>query len=112
MRSFDEIRDNICPDLPAYHGSSLHEFSPATEDEIKRISMASPSSSCELHPVPTWLLKECLTKPYQYSQSTFIERFYSIITQACHSQTFVKKASLDPDILKNYRPIFNLSFVF
>ena len=60
IRSFEEIGDHIYPDLSDYHGALLHEFSPAMEDELKRIVMASPSSSCELYSVPTWLLKESL----------------------------------------------------
>ena len=60
MNAFDDIRQNIVSDLPVHTGSSFDHFAPATEDEIKMLIMKSPSSSSELDPVPTWLLKECL----------------------------------------------------
>ena len=38
----------------------LTKFLPATEDEVKSIINSSPSKSCELDPLSTWLLKACL----------------------------------------------------
>ena len=38
----------------------LVKFTPASEDEIQKIVKNSPDKSCELDPVPTWLLKLCL----------------------------------------------------
>ena len=34
----------------------------ATETEIRNIIKLSPSKSCELDPLPTWLLKECIAE--------------------------------------------------
>ena len=42
-------------DAPA----TLHSFSPTTIEEIVRIIKLSPNKSCELDPLPTWLLKLC-----------------------------------------------------
>jgi hypothetical protein len=38
----------------------LEEFTSVTEEEVKRIIEHSPNKSCELDPMPTWLLKLCL----------------------------------------------------
>ena len=38
----------------------LNVFEPASEDEIKAVIMKSPSKSCELDPVPTFLIKQCV----------------------------------------------------
>ncbi len=35
-------------------------LTPATEEEIKSILLKSPTTSCELNPIPTWLLKVCI----------------------------------------------------
>ena len=38
--------------------TSLESFMPATEDEIYKLVTSSPSKSCALDPIPTWMLKE------------------------------------------------------
>ena len=41
--------------------ASLHPlsvFEPASEDEIKAVIVKSPSKSCELDPVPTFIIKQ------------------------------------------------------
>ncbi len=35
-------------------------LTPATKEEIKSILLKSPTTSCELDPFPTWLLKVCI----------------------------------------------------
>ena len=35
----------------------------ATISEIKKVKENSPNKSCELDPMPTWLLKSCLREP-------------------------------------------------
>ena len=49
--------DNTC-NVPT--ASQLANFSPATSDEIRKIIEGSPSKSCQLDPLPTFLLKSCL----------------------------------------------------
>ena len=38
----------------------LQNFHPATTDEIRTLIKTSPSKSCPLDPIPTFLLKDCL----------------------------------------------------
>ena len=95
--------------------NSLSSFPPATEDEVRRIVMKSPNKSCELDPIPTWLLKLCieellpvLTVIVNASLQT------SCVPSAFKSaliRPLLKKPGLDSDILKNYRPVSNLPFV-
>ena len=42
-----------------FSGIPLNTFMDATEAEIWNIIKLSPVKSCELDPLPTWLLKEC-----------------------------------------------------
>ena len=95
--------------------NTLSSFTPVSEEEILKILKSSPSKSCDLDPIPTSLVKECadilitpITKIVNYS-----------ITEGsfpnCFKMAYVtppqKKPSLDRNILKNYRPVSNLSFI-
>ena len=77
--------------------------------------MCCPTTSCVLDPLPTQLLKTnvdilspVITRIVNLSLTTGkfpSSQKSSIITP------FLKKASLDPESLKNYRPVSNLTFV-
>ena len=61
--------DNMCSVPPHYHlfdGTVIDRFTPATEAEIKKIILESPSKSCALDPIPTSLLKYCLDELLPY----------------------------------------------
>ena len=75
----------------------------------------SPDKHCDLDPLPTSLLKKCSSVllptitniiNLSLSEGTFPDHFK-------HSQVtpLLKKPSLDREILSNYRPISNLSFL-
>ena len=38
----------------------LEMFRPTSEVEVKEIIIKSPNKSCDLDPLPTWLLKKCV----------------------------------------------------
>ena len=77
--------------------------------------MASPNKQCELDPIPTSLLKNCLQSltptitnivNLSLASGSFPDIFkQSIITP------LLKKPTLDKEQLSNYRPISNLSFL-
>ena len=46
----------------SFSGTPLTTFMDATEVEIRNIIKLSPANSCELDPLPTWLLKECIAE--------------------------------------------------
>ena len=95
--------------------SSLECFSLASEEEIFKLISSSPSKSCSLDPIPTWMLKEHI--------STLLPVITNIVNCSLQTATFpddfknaqviplLKKPSLDPEILKNFRPVSNLKFV-
>ena len=93
----------------------LNNFEPVTHKEIFQIISDSPSKSCELDSIPTKLFKKCLnellpiiTEIINYSLRTGIvpDKFKTAIVKP-----LIKKPSLDPNCLKNYRPVSNLSFL-
>ena len=99
----------------AFEGVPLCELPPATEDEIAKIIRSSPTKSCSLDPLPTWLLKDCL------------DVLLPVVTEIVNlSMTnsdvppplkralilpLIKKLQLDPEVYKNYRPVSNLPYI-
>ena len=93
----------------------LNNFSPATEDEIRKLICKSSDATCSLDPVPTKLIKThtdillpTITRIVNESLATGV--FPADMKRAL-VKPILKKPSLDPDILKNYRPISNLQFL-
>jgi hypothetical protein len=94
--------------------TSLEEFQPLTEDEIKKIIMKCASKQCKLDPIPTYMVKECIdvllpsiTKVVNLSlqNGDFPHKWKcSLVTP------LIKKPTLDKEF-KNYRPVSNLSFI-
>ena len=54
-----KVHPNYVPeDNPDAVDDKLSVFVHTIEDEVKRLINKSPSTSCSLVPVPTWLMKE------------------------------------------------------
>jgi hypothetical protein len=96
--------------------SNLCNFEPATEEEIIKILKQSTKATCELDPVPTSFLTQtclniispCITDIVNMSLSS--GTFPTDLKRAL-VKPLLKKPSLDPNVLKNYRPISNLPFL-
>ena len=108
--------DYVPPDeCPCAVGAKLDIFLPATEDEVKLLVAKSPSKSCSLDPVPTWMLKahlDCIlpsiTNIVNESMSTGI---VPTKMKAALVTPLLKKPSLDKNVMENFRPVSNLSFI-
>ena len=84
-------------------------------EEVVKVIKDAPTKSCILDPVPTWFLR--------LNIQTFAPIITCIINESLSTGTFpqslkhsivtplIKKPSLDRNVLKNYRPVPNLSFV-
>ena len=93
----------------------LNAFEPATETEIGILLKSSPVKSCELDPIPTWLLRDCapdiipvLTTIVKMSLRTGVMPSH---LKRAHVRSIIKKPGLDKDILNNYRPVSNLPYL-
>ena len=95
--------------------SKMNVFERASEDKIKKLILSSSSKSCDLDPIPTSVLKNCLdilispiTDKINISMgtSTFPQNF-----KEAHVRLLLKKTSLPKSELKNYRPVSKLSFI-
>ena len=90
-------------------------FEKVSEEDIRKIIVKSKPATCSLDPIPTPLLLDCL--------DILLPTITHIVNQSLSSASFppqcktaivkplLKKASLDQNILKNYRPVSNLSFI-
>ncbi len=56
--------------VPKLFNTQHSEFKSLTEDEVKKIVLKSPNKYCELDPIPTNLLRECIDKWINSSQPT------------------------------------------
>ena len=99
----------------SFSGENLENIRSATDEEVKALILSYSNKSCELDPIPTWLLEICinellpiLTAVINSSLSTgeFPEQCKHAIVRP-----LLKKDNLDPDKLKNYRPVSNLHFI-
>ena len=98
-----------------FSGTAFAEFQLVTEDLVKTVVQEMPKKSCELDPVPTSVLYDCLDKIILILTSIMHKSLSSGIVPQCIKHTLVKpllkKASLDPNCLKHYRPVSNLPFL-
>ena len=98
-----------------FDGIPLCTFKPVSESVVKNLILKSAPKTCQLDPIPTPLLVECL--------DTFLPSLTALVNSSLSSGVFsevfktalvtplLKKKSLDQNELKNYRPVSNLSIV-
>ena len=100
---------------PPFDPPTLTVFTQVIQDEIGKIISKSPTKSCLLDPLPTFLIKECveillpsITKLVNCSlQEGLVPDGFkkAVVTPP------IKKASLPVEDLKNYRPVSGHSFI-
>ena len=90
-------------------------FQTMSEEEVLKIIKSTPNKSCDLDPVPTSLVLDCIgvlltpiTNIVNYSRQ---EGSFPSCFKTAHVTPLLKKAGLDRNILKNYRPVSNLSYI-
>ena len=95
--------------------SFLDTFHTYIPDEIQKVIMIAPSKSCQLDPLPTHILKDFLPDllPYITEMCNGSLEVGRLPLSQRHAivQPRLKKATADPEDMKNYRPILNLTFI-
>ena len=120
----DNIRTGLCAmvdeplvEIPdqSFNGVQLNCFSSVTLQEIRHIILKAPSKSCELDPLPSWLLKECVDELFPIVTSivnaSLNHAIVPLSLKTALIRPLLKKSGLDKEVLKNYRPVSNLSFI-
>jgi hypothetical protein len=100
-------------DLPA--NATLTHFALASEEEVKDIITSSPCKSCSLDPIPTWIVKDSLDTLLPVLTNIVNSSLQSGLIppslKIAHVKPLLKKAGLDVEDLKNYRPVSNLPWL-
>jgi len=90
-------------------------FQPIDDHYIERLITAAPNKNCALDPAPTWLVKQFVNELSPFLAVLFNESMRSGTVPTSQKSAIVtpalKKPSLDPLDMGNYRPISNLSFI-
>jgi len=110
--------DLQCPPLPSLltpSSSKLNSFHAASISEIISIIKKSSKASCSLDPIPTSLLRNVLPSLApaitEIVNSVLVSGEFPNDLKSAIVQPLLKKSSLDSEILKNFRPVSNLSFL-
>ena len=93
----------------------LSEFTEMSHAAVRKVIIDSKSKSCPLDPILSWLLKRCLDDllpvvcdivNYSITSGEVPGTF-----KEARVTPLIKKPTLDPECLNNYRPISNLPFL-
>ena len=112
------LMEASCPaitDLLPKPVNVLTKFRPTSEEEITKIINKSNKTSCTLDPIPTKLLADIL--PAVTASITHIANLslssgiFPHELKSAVVKPLLKKQGLDKEVLKNYRPVSNLSFL-
>ena len=115
----NELESHTISALPAqtdsFSGITLSTFEPVTEVMVKHVIMKSGPKTCSLDPIPTPLLLEildCLLPSLTaLINSSLSSGLFPQVFKSALIFPLLKKPSLDPNELKNFRPISNLPFI-
>ena len=108
--------EDVVPNIPHVHAvPQLSEFTEVSHEEMQEVITSSKSKSCPLDPIPSWVLKKCLDELLPTICDIVNHSITSGEVPAAFKEArltpLIKKQSLDPECLKNYRPVSNLSFL-
>ena len=102
------VTDHLCP-------TSFDSFQTVTEQELRDVIASFKPKSCSLDILPTSLLFDCIDEllPTLLHIVNHSLLSGSFPTQYKHAvvKPILKKPSLDQNVLKNYRPVSNLTFM-
>ena len=97
-----------------FSGTSLTEFKPLSLDSVKTLITSAPSKSCEIDPIPTSMVKECLGEISPIISTiinTSLEQgYFPDAWKGAVVKPKMKKAGLEPK-KNNSRPVNNLQFL-
>ena len=93
----------------------LETFPTVEEEDLVKIIKGMPNKFCCLDPIPTWLVKDCITELipaicHIVNKSLSTGKFPKDLKHAVIRPT-IKGNELDKDLLNSYRPVSNLSFL-
>ena len=101
--------------VPENRPPSLNSFNPTSDEEIKDIILSLANKQCKLDPIPTWFLKKNVSvlAPIikDIVNASFEEASVPRALKTAVIRPILKGDDLDHDIMRNYRPVSNLSIL-
>ena len=86
-----------------------------SEDKVLKVIKCTPNKSCDLDPIPTSLVLDCisvrLTPITNIVNYSLQEDCFPSCFKTAHVTPLLKKPGLDRNTFKNYRPVSNLSYI-
>jgi len=111
----DNIVSSQPIDYPNTNKAMLGKFKELTSEEITKIVKDLPNKTSSEDAIPLWLFKRCLPEllPFLHSivNKSLKEGVFPAKLKVAAVRPGLKKQNLDVDVLKNYRPISNLTYV-
>ena len=114
VHKLEEI-SSFDPDRPIpinsveFSGTTFEEFQLVTEGFVKTVVQEMPKKSCDLDPIPTPVLYDCLDEIIPIGTSITNNSLSSGIVLQCFKHALVKplltNGSVDPNCLKHYKPV-------
>ena len=115
IRVFIDKQQSVYEQFDVFSGNHFSAFLPVTNEDVRTCILKCSTKSCVLDPIPTNLLKECIdvlipsiTQIFNVSLSTGI---VPVSFKEAILMPLLKSASLDQNVLNNYRPVSNLPFL-
>jgi len=117
--NLDQIDTSYSPTSlsgPAFAGEPLSVWHEISTEELTEMIKSSSNATCETDPIPTKLVKTCLLKTLlpvirKIINLSLKSGIFPELYKLAHVKPLLKKITLDPDILKNYRPVSNLTYI-
>ena len=117
----EKLRANIASEhvtstlVTGTNATDFSSFEKVSQLTVKEYILSSAPKSCELDPIPSILLIECLDSIFPSLTDLFNSSLASGIFPQCLDQLlshlFSKKGCLDHNDLNNYQPVSNLCFI-
>ena len=117
----EQIRNSLHSDRPVptehfvFSGTLFAEFQPITDERVKAVLREMPKTSCDLDPILVPILHDCLEEITPIVVDIINKSLSSDVVPSSFKhalvRTLLKKSKLDPNCLRNYRPISNLPFL-
>ena len=109
------LSTDVDPPASGSYKNKFVSFWTMSEEEVLKIIKSTPNKSCDLDPIPTSLVLDCisvlLTPITNIVNYSLQEGSFPSCFKTAHVTPLLKKAGLDKNILKNYRPVSNLSYI-
>ena len=96
--SLNSSTDQVSDSVSIFCGVSFEQFHVVSEADIRKIISSSPTKSCALDPIPTWLLKQCKDQ-LPHVLTTIVKKKY--LTTLCWISNWTEEGLSYPSYHEN-----------